>query len=344
MEADMDIGLLFPFRNPPQWRKPFPEFYAEQLRQARLSEELGYDTVWLTEHHFTEDGYSPSLLPIAGTLAGMTTRVRIGTFLLLLPLHNPVRVAEDVATVDILSNGRFDLGVGQGYAPAEFEGYGIPRRQRASRLEEGIEVIQGMWSQDPFSYDGKHNQLKNISLMPKPVQSPPPIWVGARGPKGVARAARMGCHFLGVSDPASQETYDKTLREHGRDPKDYSAAQLRWTYISSSREQAWDECQDHLHYMLDWYSRWATQASDFKEDVQAVTLPPASELRNIDKPLVGGPIIGSPDEVGQELEQMIGSLRTTHLILGMHLPGLDPAKSQRSMELFAKEIMPGLRK
>jgi alkanesulfonate monooxygenase SsuD/methylene tetrahydromethanopterin reductase-like flavin-dependent oxidoreductase (luciferase family) len=211
-------------------------------------------------------------------------------------------------------------------------------------LEEGIEVIQGMWSQDPFSYDGKHNQLKNISLMPKPVQSPPPIWVGARGPKGVARAARMGCHFLGVSDPASQETYDKTLREHGRDPKDYSAAQLRWTYISSSREQAWDECQDHLHYMLDWYSRWATQASDFKEDVQAVTLPPASELRNIDKPLVGGPIIGSPDEVGQELEQMIGSLRTTHLILGMHLPGLDPAKSQRSMELFAKEIMPGLRK
>ena len=164
----MDFGLLFPFRNPPRWGKPFPQFYAEQLRQVRLAEELGYDTIWLTEHHFAEDGYSPSLLPIAGAIAGMTSRVRIGTFLLLLPLHNAVRVSEDAATVDVIANGRFDLGLGQGYAPAEFEGYGIPRNERASRLEEGIEVIKGMWTQDPFSYAGKHYHLKNIRLVPKP--------------------------------------------------------------------------------------------------------------------------------------------------------------------------------
>ena len=140
----MNVGLLFPFRNPPKWRKPFTQFYAEQLRQAQLAEELGYDTIWLTEHHFAEDGYSPSLLPIAGALAAMTTRIRIGTFLLLLPLHNAVRVGEDAATVDVLTNGRFDLGLGQGYTPSEFEGYGIPRKERASLLEEGIEVIKGM--------------------------------------------------------------------------------------------------------------------------------------------------------------------------------------------------------
>jgi alkanesulfonate monooxygenase SsuD/methylene tetrahydromethanopterin reductase-like flavin-dependent oxidoreductase (luciferase family) len=170
----MNVGLLFPFRNPPQWRKPFPQFYAEQLRQTQVAEELGYDTIWLTEHHFAEDGYSPSLLPIAGAIAGMTSRVRIGTFLLLLPLHNAVRVAEDAATVDIIANGRFDLGLGQGYSPAEFEGYGIPRNERASRLEEGVEVIRGMWTQDPFSYHGKHYNLKNIRLVPKPAQTPHP--------------------------------------------------------------------------------------------------------------------------------------------------------------------------
>jgi alkanesulfonate monooxygenase SsuD/methylene tetrahydromethanopterin reductase-like flavin-dependent oxidoreductase (luciferase family) len=340
----MDFGLLFPFRNPPQWRQPFAAFYAEQLRQAQLAEQLGYDTLWLTEHHFAEDGYSPSLLPIAGALAGMTSRARIGTFLLLLPLHNAVRVGEDAATVDVLCNGRFDLGLGQGYAPGEFEGYGIPRNERVSRLEEGIEVIKGMWTQDPFSHEGKHYHLKNIRLMPKPVQSPhPPLWIGARGPKGVERAARLGCHFLGVSDKKTQDIYDSALRRYGRDPKDYYAAQLRWTHVAPTHDQAWDNVQEHLHYMLSWYGRWIVEAKDFRGDEQFGQLPPASELRKTDQQLIGAPLIGTTEEVSRELQQFVKNIRTTHLVLGMHLPGLDPDKSRRSMELFAKEVMPRLR-
>ena len=103
--------------NPPKWRAPFDEFYTEELRSIRLVEELGYDTVWLSEHHFAEDGYAPSLLVIAAAVAAVTERVRIGTSVLLLPLHNPIRVAEDAAVVD--------LGLGQGYTREEFEGYGI---------------------------------------------------------------------------------------------------------------------------------------------------------------------------------------------------------------------------
>ena len=339
----MDVGLLFPFRNPPQWRKPFPEFYAEQLKQTQIAEELGYDTVWLTEHHFAEDGYSPSLLPIAGAIATLTSRVRIGTFLLLLPLHNAVRVGEDAATVDVISNGRFDMGFGQGYAPSEFEGYGIPRKERASRLEEGIEVIRGMWTQDPFSYQGRHYDLKNISLVPKPAQTPhPPIWIGAGQKKAVERAGRMGCHFLGTSDPTAQETYDAALRAHGRDPKDFHAAQLRWVHVAASRDQAWNNVQDHLHYMLSWYGRWLAEAKDFAGAEKFAQLPPASELRNVTDQLIGAPIVGTPEEVGGELARMTAAIRTTHIVMGMHLPGLDPAKSQQSMELFAKEVMPSL--
>ena len=157
----------------------------------------------------------------------MTSRVRIGTFLLLLPLHNAVRVGEDAATVDIISNGRFDMGFGQGYSPSRVRGLWHSRKQRASLLEEGIEVIRGMWTQDPFSYEGKHYHLKNISLVPKPAQTPhPPLWIGAGQPKAVERAARMGCHFLGTNDAAAQQTYDTALRTHGRDPQDFPAPQL----------------------------------------------------------------------------------------------------------------------
>ena len=337
----MNVGLLFPFRNPPQWRKPFPQFYAEQLKQMQVAEELGFDTIWLTEHHFAEDGYSPSLLPIAGAVAGMTSRVRIGTFLLLLPLHNAVRVAEDAATVDIIANGRFDLGLGQGYSVGEFEGYGISRKERASRMEEGIEVIRGMWTQDSFSYSGKYYNLKNIRMIPKAPQTPhPPLWIGAGTRKAVERAARLGCHFLGGGDAGSQAIYDAALKTHGRDPKDFHAAQLRWVYVAPSYEEAWADVQYHMHYMLSQYGRWVAEANDFPGAEKAAQLPPATELRNVTEQLIGRPIVGSPEQVGRQIEDMTKKIRTTHLVMGMHLPGLDPAKSQRSMELFAKELMP----
>jgi len=112
----LKFGLMQDFRNPRQWRRPSPELYHQILEQIVRAEELGYDNVWLTEHHFTEDGYNPSLLPTAAAIAATTTRLRIGTFVLLLPFQHPVRVAEDATCVDIWSNGRFDLGIGQGYS------------------------------------------------------------------------------------------------------------------------------------------------------------------------------------------------------------------------------------
>ena len=145
-EGLMDFGLLLSFRNPPPGRVPFTEIYRKHFDIAALAEDLGYGTIWLTEHHFIDDGYAPSLLPIAAAIAARTRRIRIGTFVILLPLHNALRIAEDAATVDIISNGRFDLGVGQGYRIPEFVGFDIPRRERGPRLEEGAEVIRRVWT------------------------------------------------------------------------------------------------------------------------------------------------------------------------------------------------------
>ena len=191
-----------------------PSSMPTNSRKREFAEELGYDEIWLTEHHFAEDGYSPAILPIASAIGAITKRIRIGTYLVLLPLHNAVRVAEDAATIDIISGGRFDLGVGQGYAPGEFAAYGVNRKARASRLEEGIEVIRGAWTTDDFSYEGRHYKVKNIRLMPRPVQSPhPPLWIGAGAPKAIERAGRMGCHFMGLADPGSQKIYDASFNK-----------------------------------------------------------------------------------------------------------------------------------
>ncbi|MGH7948740.1 MAG: LLM class flavin-dependent oxidoreductase, partial [Candidatus Binataceae bacterium] len=120
------FGLWYDFRNPHQWRQEYDRLYAEILDQIAWAEELGYDDVWLSEHHFIPDGYSPALLPIAAAIAARTRIMRIATGVILLPFHNPVRLAEDAATVDVISGGRFELGVGVGYKVEEFEGFAIP--------------------------------------------------------------------------------------------------------------------------------------------------------------------------------------------------------------------------
>lgn len=124
----IDCGFLFPFRNPPFDRREWAQLYQDDMDLAAYSESLGLDHIWLTEHHFVDDGYSPSLLPIATALAARTSVIRIGTFVLLLPLHRTVTLAEDIATADLISGGRMDIGVGLGYRVGEFDGMGISPR------------------------------------------------------------------------------------------------------------------------------------------------------------------------------------------------------------------------
>ena len=168
------------------------------LEVWKFAEDLGYDTIWTTEHHFAEDGWSPSLLPILSAIAARTSTVRLGTFIIVLPFHHPVRVAEDAATVDIISNGRLDLGVGQGYWLSEFASFGVSRKQRASRLTEGVDIINKCFTEENFSYDGKYWKLEDIELSPRSIQQAnPPIWVAAMAENSVRRVARLGYHLAG---------------------------------------------------------------------------------------------------------------------------------------------------
>ena len=158
-----------------------------------------------------------------------------------LPLHNAVRVAEDIATADVISGGRLDPGFGQGYAPHEFAGYGIPLSERLSRFVEGLDVLRGLWSGEPFSYEGRHYHLDNARLVPRPVQDPMPLWIGATTSPGVRRAGRLGANLLGVGAAVLQQDYEGALRRHGHDPAAAKILQLHWGHVAATTDEAWDE-------------------------------------------------------------------------------------------------------
>ena len=344
----MNFGFTLFFRNPPPAKVSFAELYRKEIELAVAAEELGYDTVWLTEHHFVDDGYSPSLLPIAAAIAARTKKIRIGTFVLLLPLHNALRVAEDAATVDLISNGRLDLGLGQGYRVPEFVGFNIPRNERGPRLEEGTEVIRRVWTERNVTMDGRFNKLTNVTVIPGPVQKPhPPLWLAARGPKSIGRAARNGYHFMGTGGVDQQQMYDAALKEHGRDPADFSIAQLRTVFVAAKHDKAWDDAETGAHYMMSCYGRWFVEANDLPGDqAYGTNLPPIGKLRHSETASLFGEsmLIGTPDEAIAGLEDYFARTRVTHLVAAMDLPGMDPRKVRRSMELFAKEVMPHFRR
>src|SRR6185312_9579038 len=142
----MDIGLHFDLRNPAYPERSFEELTAGVLEYAALAEKLGFGSLWTSEHHFTSDGDTPSPLVVCGALAAITSTMRIGTNLVVLPLHNPIRLAEDSATLAILSGGRFDLGVGAGYLPSNYAAFGQTLRRRGALMEEGLSLLRRAWS------------------------------------------------------------------------------------------------------------------------------------------------------------------------------------------------------
>jgi alkanesulfonate monooxygenase SsuD/methylene tetrahydromethanopterin reductase-like flavin-dependent oxidoreductase (luciferase family) len=174
------------------------EGYHDFIRYVVAAEELGFSSVFLVEHHFTGFGQVSASLNLLSYLAARTEKIRLGTAVVVLPWHNPVLVAEEAATLDLLSNGRLDFGVGKGYRPYEFSGFCIPQDEATERFDEAIDIIRQAWtSKGRFSYKGKRWRYDNIVVEPAPIQQPhPPFWMGAGSPDSIRRAAREGYNLL----------------------------------------------------------------------------------------------------------------------------------------------------
>jgi alkanesulfonate monooxygenase SsuD/methylene tetrahydromethanopterin reductase-like flavin-dependent oxidoreductase (luciferase family) len=329
----MEFGVLYDLRNPPSAGIPRQEIYAETLEHIEAMEALGFDTVWLTEHHFIDDEYLPSVLTFGAAVAARTTRVTIGTAVLLLPLHDPIRVAEDAAVVDVLSNGRLRLGLGLGYKLEEFEAFGVNRRHRPSLLEEGIEILRGAWADGPFSHHGRHRSFDDLEVTPKPVQRPgPEIWLAGRAPVPVRRAAELGDGLIVVGGEDLYRAYHDAHRASGKtDP-----AQLcifAFTYPSEDPAASHDQLAEFVGYRMSNYADWYGTAGDLE----------------IDRDLLGAAgggapmqLFGTPAEVVDQLKAAEAAGVTAALWFAT-LPGTRPGATIPLFETLAREVMPAFR-
>lgn len=335
----MKFGLWYDLRRLPDG-PPFSEIYRRALEYIALAEEWGYDSVWLSEHHFVDDGYCAGLLPTAAAIAARTTRLTIGTNVLLLPLYHPLRLAEDGAAVDIISNGRFVLGAAVGYRRGEFEGFGVSMRERAGRMDEALEILRRAWAGEPFSFEGKYYQVPRLRVTPSPVQRPgPPILVGGFSAPAIARAARLGDGWLaGGSGPDEYALYAQALHDAGKEVDGAEVVQSRVLFVSRDPEKAWHAIKAGLLYQHNRYSAWYAEGGD-------------TVANSISRALLTNPddlprerfIIGTPAHCVEALRRLHARVPYTHLAFWAQLPGVDPDVSLSSIELFAKEVMPHLR-
>jgi alkanesulfonate monooxygenase SsuD/methylene tetrahydromethanopterin reductase-like flavin-dependent oxidoreductase (luciferase family) len=196
MRFPTTYGVFYDFRNPTH--APWERVYGESLEQIRwLDSGADFDGISLTEHHFVGDGYSPSTMALATAVGATTSRLTITTNIIQLPLHHPLRIAEDALTADIVSRGRFRLGLAAGYRELEFTAYGISTRDRATRMEEGVAIIRRAFSGEEFSFSGTHWELPPLTVTPGPIRpGGPEIWLGGTVTPAIRRAARLADGFL----------------------------------------------------------------------------------------------------------------------------------------------------
>lgn len=250
----VNFGLWYDFRNPRQWHRPFSAMYRDYLDQIARAESLGFGSVWLTEHHFCEDGYTPSPLVIAAAIGERTKTMRIGTNLIVLPLHNPVRIAEDAATLSLLTGGRFDLGVGIGYRQPEFEAFGRELKFRPSMLEDACEIIRRGWNGEPVNYSGKRFGLGNLAITPTPEQTPA-LLIGGMTEPAIDRVARIGDGFLSTGG-IGIDTYLQALERHGKDPAKGRIVLGCWALISDDPKAEAQRAGPHALYQANEYIKW----------------------------------------------------------------------------------------
>ncbi len=335
MRPRLGFGLWYSLRNPTRWARPYPEIYAQTLRQIAWAETIGYDDVWLTEHHFCDDGHAPSILPLAAAVAARTTRIRIGTSVLLLPLYHPVRVAEDAATIDILSNGRFELGVGVGYRPQEFAGLGLRSQDRGARMDEGLEIIRALWRGETVDYRGRHFSVEGAKLAPMPVQTPPPLWIGGFAPASARRAARIGDGYLGTGDMGELlHVYREERARLGLEGPGRVIGGHFWLIVSKTPARTLAELGPHVLYQIEMYNKWLGEAG------QAL-FPPVSSPAQLAE--LGILQILTPAQAVDAIGAYAEATGIERYYTWTVPPGYPEEKMDEHLQLFAEEVIPQFR-
>ena len=334
---------------------PWPEgtdprrIFEQATEEVQYGEELGFHSAWLAEHHFSRYGLGSSSLVLAASMAAHTKTIRLGTAVLVPPLHHPVRLAEDTATVDTISGGRLDVGFGRGTAGYEYSGLNMDPEESQERFQESIGVIQGLWTTPDYSHHGRYYQVNQTTLVPPPVQKPhPPIYLAATRTEATLEYVASTGHALMVG--VVQDTPDaldlcrrfvELSRKAGHNVPMSQIPFFRYFYVAETEAQARKDSQDALNWTLDMtqWRRTFTVGSEVNLRLQdwrdtRSELPPSYDYLCEHRA-----IIGTPDQCVAKIKELQRQ-GIEYFGCNFSFGGLEHEKLLRSMELFSKEVMP----
>ena len=314
-------------------------YFKEALEEAVYGEELGFDSVWLEEHHSIRNHYWPSPLMALAGIATRTTRVQLGTDIVVLPFYHPVRAAEDMAMLDVISNGRAIFGAAIGYRPPEFELYDVSLDDRGARYVEMLKIIRALWTQDQVEYAGRFFKIKGC-IEPRPA-NPIPIWLGGWGELSLKRAAQLGDAW--VPGPTAnlekllnaQKQYRTFLSGAGKDPAEVPNPLTREAVIAETREQAIALAEKYVmvNYRDEYGGGWKHPLIG-SQDQTAIALDSLSQDRFI---------IGNPDDCISHIKRFVETFGVDHLICRLYFAGMPHDHIMTELKLLAKEVFPAFR-
>src|SRR5262245_2872487 len=315
------------------------ERFREHVDQVKAARDAGFDLIVMGQHYLSTPFQELQTMPSLARLAAESGNMRIGATVLLLPLLNPVDVAEQVATLDVITEGRFVFGVGLGYRDEEFEAFGVVGKERVPRFVESLELIKRLWREDEVTHQGRYFHLGRARMSLRPVQTPhPPIWFAANNDGAVERAARMADAW--VINPHAKlavlerqmALYRRALQSAGK-PMPAELPIIKELYVAPDRRTAFQECRPFLEAKYKAYGSWG----------QDKALPEGESFDVAFEELVRDRfIIGDPDDCVRELERHREALGANSIIHRIQWPGMAQAKVLRTIELLAKRVIPAV--
>jgi alkanesulfonate monooxygenase SsuD/methylene tetrahydromethanopterin reductase-like flavin-dependent oxidoreductase (luciferase family) len=322
------FGIRYDLRCPAFGSATSTELATALVDQCEWADRLGFVNVTLSEHHGSEDGYLPSPLVMAAAIASRTKNIRITIGALIIPLHDPIRVAEDMAMVDVISNGRLIPILSAGYVKSEFDTFGVPMKGRGKLVEEAVEVLEKAWTGEPFEYRGA-----TVRVTPRPVQRPrPPIFLGGSSNIAARRAARIADGFL-PSDPKFFEVYREECVKLGKpDPGAPAVSPGTYMHVAEDPDAAWEKIAPHAMHEMNAYGKWSAESGI---DTTYKPIDDPDELR------AGGkyPVM-TPDELIEECRKMGPTgMVTLHPLMG----GTAPELAWESLRLIESKVLPAVR-
>ena len=313
--------------------------FQETLAFVRLADRLGYDSITKTAHYSSHPFQMLQMVPMLARFAAEAPNLRLNAGVLLLPLMSPLHVAEEFATLDVITNGKIILGVGLGYRDVEFKAFGVPRTQRAKRFEANLIAIRRLWTEEKVQMKTPYFELDDASCMPKPLQKPhPPIWVGANADPAVERAARLGdCWYIGpaVEIPALErqmDLYRRALDAAGK-PFPTELPMRREVFVAKTRAEAIRLCAPYLGAKYAAYHAWHQEMPEGDRGL-------GQEFENLIRDRF---LIGSPDEVAGQIVALHKRLKVNHLVMSTEWAGMPESLAIETIEMIAKEVFPKVR-